>query len=89
MKRMPLFCLLLTLVAPLGAYAADAAHPAKNACVLDSSNCAPQSASIQDIIASLETELAKGSATYTPAELATLQAKLNDYQQMLTALLSN
>jgi len=89
MKRMPVFCLLLTLIAPLGAYAADAAHAAKNTCMLDSANCAPQSASIQEIIAKLETELAKGSAVYTPAELGILQAKLNDYQQMLTALLSN
>jgi hypothetical protein len=44
--------------------------------------------SIQEIIAGLQAELAKGKQVYTPEELHRLERKLADYEQMLATLLN-
>ena len=41
---------------------------------------------MQEMIAELQSELAKGEAVYTPAELAHLRRKLEDYEFMLQSL---
>jgi len=42
---------------------------------------------MEETIAALRAELAKGDAVYTPAELARLERKLADYEYMLERLL--
>lgn len=42
---------------------------------------------LEETIAALRVELAKGEAVYTPAELARLARKLADYEYMLERLL--
>ena len=44
---------------------------------------------MEETIAALQTELAKGAAVYTPAELAQLARKLADYEFMLQRMLSS
>jgi hypothetical protein len=43
---------------------------------------------MEEMIAALRAELAKGEAVYTPAELARLERKLADYEFMLQRMLS-
>lgn len=43
---------------------------------------------MQEMIAALQTELAKGEAVYTRAELDKLERKLADYEFMLQRLLT-
>jgi hypothetical protein len=43
---------------------------------------------LQEIIAELQSELAKGEAVYTPAELNKLARKLEEYEFMLERLIS-
>jgi hypothetical protein len=43
---------------------------------------------MEEIIGELQTELAKGEAVYTPAELAHLEHKLADYQLLLQRMIS-
>jgi len=44
---------------------------------------------MEETIAALQTELAKGEAVYTAAELAQLARKLADYEFMLQRMLSS
>lgn len=90
-KLLSLLCALL-VSAPLLASAADKGNPTgKNLCLLNSDNCASseQSDSIQDTIAMLQHELAKGSAVYSADELRALATKLNEYQTFLAFMTSN
>ena len=43
---------------------------------------------IQEVIAELKVELARGEAVYSPEELGKLSRKLAEYEQMLERLLS-
>ncbi len=59
----------------------------KNLCLLAGKNCPDRKDTINEIIAKLKTEISKGTAVYTPAELRILQQKLDDYELMLYNLL--
>ncbi|HJV67311.1 MAG TPA: hypothetical protein VJ550_16370 [Geomonas sp.] len=89
MKKTALLLLALALAAPMTVSAQEtAAASGKNLCLLDSENC-PQSAqtpTIQEQIARLEAETQKGTAVYTAAELKILQAKIEDYRNLLAEI---
>jgi Skp family chaperone for outer membrane proteins len=87
MKRIALLFLALALTAPLTASAQETAAAAgKNPCLLNSANCPESSLTIQEQIARLQTEAKKGSAVYSAEELKVLQAKIDDAQNLLTAI---
>jgi len=83
-------CCAVILSAPLLVSAADVKTDAgKNRCLLDSENCSGQSYSLQEIITQLRNEFQKGTSVYAADELKLLKAKLDEYQNFMTVMISN
>jgi hypothetical protein len=59
----------------------------KDLCLLYSEMCANRALTIQEKIAKLNGEIAKGTQVYTKAELQRLQGKLEEAKQLLDNLL--
>ena len=59
----------------------------KDLCLLHSEMCANRTLTIQEKIAKLNGEIAKGTQVYTKAELQRLQNKLEEAEQLLDNLL--
>lgn len=59
----------------------------KDECLLVSQNCKDQVDSIQQKIARLNKEIAKGNKVYTPSEIKVLQGKLREVNNQLDDLL--
>jgi hypothetical protein len=79
-----LFVLVLVTVLlslPLLAMAQQgSARDEKNLCLLSVENCGPRKDTIQEIIAKLKAEIAKGERVYTKQELKRLQSNLEEYE---------
>ncbi|MBU5636861.1 hypothetical protein KOM00_08950 [Geomonas sp. Red69] len=63
------------------------AQQGKDECLLASQNCKDQVDSIQQKIAKLNKEIAKGKKVYTPTEIKVLQGKLREVNNQLDDLL--
>lgn len=63
------------------------AQQGKDECLLVSRNCKDQVDSIQQKIARLNKEIAKGNKVYTPGEIKVLQGKLREVNNQLDDLL--
>ena len=82
-----LFAMCLTL-AQLPAFAsATTATSEKDLCLLYSEMCANRALTIQEKIAKLNGEIAKGTQVYSKAELQRLQNKLEEAEELLYNLL--
>jgi len=82
-----LFAICLT-VTQLPAFAGETtATSEKDLCLLYSEMCANRALTIQEKIAKLNREIAKGTQVYTKAELQRLQDKLEEAEKLLDNLL--
>jgi len=78
-------CLAMT---QFPAYATDTTGGSeKDLCLLYSEKCVNRALTIQEKIAKLNREIAKGNQVYTKAELQRLQDKLEDAERLLDNLL--
>jgi len=68
---------------------ADITKDEKDQCLLASNQCKNAVDSIQQKIAKLNSEINKGTKAYTPNEIATLNAKLKEAEELLDNLLKN
>ena len=65
---------------------ASAQPEGKDECLLYGKNCPNVVDSLQERIAKLKTEIAKGEKVYTPEELKQLERKLKEANEMLRVL---
>jgi hypothetical protein len=77
---------MLVMMGPSWA-AEPKAQEQKNLCLLNSEQCPDRKPSIQELIAQLKTEIAKGEEVYTKEELQRLQGKLQEAEKELWWLL--
>ena len=78
-------CLAMTQVPAFASETAGSSE--KDLCLLYSEMCANRALTIQEKIAKLNGEIAKGTQVYTKAELQRLQNKLEESEQLLDNLL--
>jgi cob(I)alamin adenosyltransferase len=89
MKRLVLFActtMMLWTAVPLPAVEQKGAAE-KDLCLLYSQNCAYQAESIQEKIAHLQAEIAKGTRVYSQEEIKRLEEKLKEAEDLLEDLL--
>ena len=96
MKKLMATALTLTLFSAMPALAVQqgASHnqmdeQCKKECEMLVRNCARETDSLQQKIARLNSEIAKGTAVYTVAELKTLEGKLKEANLYLKNLVEN
>ena len=89
MKRIIAILITMCLAVPqLPAFASETtATSEKDRCLLYSEMCANRALTIQEKIAKLNREIAKGTQVYTKAELQRLQDKLEEAEKLLDNLL--
>jgi len=89
MRIITMLLAALALTAPFAANAAGGKVEAgKNICLLYSENCPEQADTIMEKIDKLQHEIARGGNVYSPAEIARLKSKLEEYQGYLDVLMA-
>ncbi|MDR3579979.1 MAG: hypothetical protein P4L44_08465 [Oryzomonas sp.] len=68
---------------------ASNAENAKDECVLAAKNCRDAVDSLQQSIAKLNREIARGNKVYSPEDLRRLNEKLNEANDLMSKMLSN
>ncbi|HEY5995605.1 MAG TPA: hypothetical protein VIU29_01225 [Candidatus Deferrimicrobiaceae bacterium] len=85
-RRIFMVMAVLALVAG-AAPAAEKKQTEKDLCLLYSEDCSRRALTLQEKIARLQQEIAKGTRTYTPEELRRLEEKLKEAERYLNDLL--